>query len=374
MERPTNKADLNAFERLLNRSGVDPDDIDSITRMNVYQTSMKDADGEWNTIDQYAMQVRPKSEKEQLEKLVQAAPARITPSRRKPIKRDHKTLLVFSDMQIDFRRDADTMNLMPIHDERAIAAMIQLSHDLRPDEIINCGDTIDYAALSRFAPDSDHFYRTLAPAHQLIHNIYAQLRSDNPDAKITEVDSNHHKRLVDTVLKQMPDLYNFKRPGDSSEYPVFTYPYLANLGHVGVNWVSGYGAAEYAYKDDLVFTHGTFAVSSGSTAAKLSKANPDRNIIQGHRHSMETHYRTDRSGNQLGAFVVGALCRTTGEVPSYHSAVNDHGKPVHYQEDWQNGVMVIRDYGNGNYQFDHVPITRGVIRYNGREYDGNTIQ
>ncbi|MDV7402044.1 hypothetical protein RZS08_62055, partial [Arthrospira platensis SPKY1] len=70
----------------------------------------------------------------------------------------------------------------------------------------------------------------------------------------------------------------------------------------------------------------------------------------------------------FGAFVVGALCRTDGFVPSYYSAVDQFNKPVKYHENWQNGVLVIRDYGDGHYQFDQVPIIGGTINYNGRRY------
>lgn len=320
---------------------------------------------EWETTTNHAYDHAPESEV--FNDWQPATPARITPSRRKPIERDHNVLLVFGDMQIDYRRIND--DLVPIHDEAAIAAFIELAKDLQPNELINLGDTVDLSSLSRFAKDSDHFYRTLGPSFQRIHDIYAQLRSDNPDAKITEVDSNHHKRLTDFVLKQMPDFYGVRQAGSQpDDYPVMTYPYLANLKHVGVNWVGGYGAAEYQYKDDLAFIHGQFAVSNGSTAAKLSKANPDRNIVQGHKHSMELHYRTTRLGKYLGAMVVGAMCRIDGYVPSYHSSVNEMGTPVNYTEDWQTGISVIRDYGNGQYQFDQIPIVNGKLFYNGKEY------
>jgi len=270
-------------------------------------------------------------------------------------------------MEIDYRRIDD--ELIPIHDERAMEAVINLAKDLKPNEFVNLGDTVDFAALSRFQKDSDHFYRTLGPSFQRIHDFYAQLRADHPESKITEVDSNHHKRLTDFVLKNMPDFYGVRQAGsDPNEYPVFTYPYLANLKHVGVDWVGAYGSAEYEYKDDLAFIHGTMAVSNGSTAAKLAKANPDRNIVQGHVHRAETQYHTDRRGKMLGAFAVGSLCRIDGVVPSYHSAVNEIGKPVVYNENWQNSCMVIRDYGDGDYQFDHVLIKDGRIIYNGKTY------
>lgn len=298
-----------------------------------------------------------------------AVAARITPSRKKSIERDYKSIFVFGDSQIDYRR-LDDGELMAIHDERAMKLARYICRDLQPDNIVNLGDTVDLAALSRFKPDSDHFHRTIGPSLQRTHDFYAELRSDNPNAKITEVDSNHNVRLKNFVLKNMPQMYGVRRAGDDSKYPVMTYPHLANLEHVGVDWVGGYGAAQFEYADDLAFMHGTMASAAGSTAQKLSKENPDRNVVQGHAHRAESFHRTDRHGRTLGAYVVGALCRTTGEVPSYHSGVDDMNMPVRYQENWQQGAMHIKDYGDGNYQFDHILFRNGKAFYDGKEYNG----
>jgi hypothetical protein len=309
--------------------------------------------------------------KANLDEFTPAAPARITYSRRKPEKRDHKILYVFGDAQIDYRRLPDG-SLQPIHDERALSVGRMICRDVQPDEIINLGDTVDLSALSRFAPDSDHFHRTLGPSFQRIHDYYAELRADSPWARITEVDSNHNTRLKSFVLKYAPSMYGLQRAGEDGEYPVLSYPFLANLGRAGVDWISGYGAAEYVYgleydTPPIIFKHGESAVSNGSTAAKESKENPEVNVVRGHSHRTETHYRTTRSGNYLASVIVGAMCRTTGEVPSYHNAVDDNGYPVKYQENWQQSVLVIHDY-EGNYQFDHIPIRNGRAYYNGKEY------
>lgn len=324
--------------------------------------------GEWvhTTLNSYAH--------EEIESFPPAQPARITPSRRKPPKRDYKSIFVFSDAQIDYRRVTNPKTneevLIPIHDERAMKLAQYICNLLQPDVIVNLGDTVDLAALSRFNPDSDHFHRTLGPSFQRVHDFYAQLRSDNPHARIVEVDSNHNTRLKNFVLKNMPQLYNMHRAGDDEDYPVMSYPYLANLQKLNVEWYSGYGAAEFQYADDLAFIHGTMSTASSSTAAKLSKVNPDRNIVQGHAHRAESFHRTDRKGKTFGAYVVGALCRTDGVVPGFHNAVDDKGAPVHYQENWAQGVMHIMDYGNGQYQFDHILFHErgGELEANYREY------
>jgi len=370
--KPENSPESNNFGEILKLHNLSSELAKEFTEQGFHIGYIKNAEGE---IEYTIPLPNAKGKGSHMDDFTPATPAIITPTKRKPEKRDHKLLYVFSDAQVDYRRLEDG-SLEPIHDESALEAGRLLCKDLKPDEIINCGDTVDLAALSRFDRDSDHFHRTLGPSFQRVHDYYAQLRADSPWAKITEVDSNHNTRIKKFILKSAPSLYGTKRPGeDDSEYPMFTYPFLTNLNKLDVNWVSGYGAAEYVYgleydTPPIIFKHGTTAVSNGSTAAKESKENPEVNVVRGHSHRMESHYRTTRSGNYLASIVVGVACKTTGEVPSYYSAVDDHNEVVNTQENWQQGALVIEDY-DGHYNFHHVPILRGVAHYAGKRYDGN---
>lgn len=358
----------NGFGDILKLHNLTPELAKEFTEQGFHVGFIKNKEGE---IEYTVPLPHARTGKANLDEFTPAQPARITPTKRKPEQRDHKILFVFSDAQVDYRR-LPSGELEPIHDERALSVAQLICKDLRPDEIINLGDTVDLAALSRFSPDSDHFHRTLGISFQRVHDFYAQLRADSPWAKITEVDSNHNTRLKNFVLKYAPDMYGMQRAGEPDEYPVLSYPYLANLDKLDVNWVSGYGAAEYVYgleydTPPIIFKHGNSAVSNGSTSAKESKENPEVNVVRGHTHRQESHWRTTRHGNYLASIICGVLCRTTGEVPGYHTAVDDRGYPVKYQEDWQTGVVVIHDY-DGQYQFDHVPIRNGRAFYGGREY------
>jgi hypothetical protein len=198
--------------------------------------------------------------------------------------------------------------------------------------------------------------------------MYAEFTAVTPRATRVAVDSNHVKRLDSYFLNRTPVVHGLKAV--NNKYPLLSYPNLVDLDHAKWDFISGYEGAEYEYADDLAFIHGRYAVSNGSTAAKLSKDNHDRNIVQGHKHSIESHWYTDRRGKKFGAFVAGALCRIDGIVPSYHSSIQVSGQPNRRFENWQNGVIVIHDYGQGNYQFDQVPINDGVIYYNGRQFVG----
>jgi hypothetical protein len=330
-----------------------------------YEVVTKDAEGvaQVHRLYKHSTKTRPNPRFE-LEPVV---PAQITPNRTKIPRRNFRGIFTFSDAQLGYRRING--ELVPIHDEPSIKAATMLASDLKPNVVVDCGDTTDFAELSKYPVDSDHFLGTLQPSLQRTHNLFAEFTAATPGAERHTVGSNHVKRLGDFLLRNAFPLYNIRAVGD--KYPALSYPNLLKLDDIGWEFHDGYGSAEYRYADDLAFIHGTFAVSNGSTASKLSRANYGRNIVQGHKHSIETHYSTDRQGNQYGAFVVGALCRRDGYVPSFHSSIDSMNKPVTHYENWQNGVMYIRDYGNGNYQFDQIPINNGVIYYNGKVYDGN---
>ena len=375
---------LYAIYELLKERGMDITDLERASRVNAWNGFYKDAEGESHKVTMAGIELRPDSSLEAW----QATPADIRPSRKKAPKRDHKLLFVFSDTQVDFRRVIDgqtnEQELIPIHDENAIRVAQQIAADLQPDEIINCGDTLDAASISRFLKDSDHFFKTFGASFQAIHDMYAQFRADNPDAKIVEVDSNHNERLKKYILQNFPEMYDVYRPGSEDEYPVMSYPYMANLAALDVIWVSGGQEAEYIYGDDyyeeingrthpkplLTFRHGTETGQDGKAAQKIAKNHPETHNVHGHAHSEQHIRRVNRIGQYLASVVVPPLCRTTGEVPSYHNQVNDKNRSNQYQENWPQGVTVIRDY-EGEYEFDFISIRNGVARYQGREYDGN---
>lgn len=334
-----------------------------------YEVVTKNADGEAEVHTLNAR--RYVSQPEPVEaKFIQARPVRITPSKAKRPERDFTRIVAFGDTQIDYRQyDGE---LHPIHDEKAMKCARYIIRHLMPEVIVNLGDSIDLSQFGRYDKDSNHFEATVQASFDRIHQFYGELRADNPEAEIHEVDSNHNVRLGRYVLKHMSQLYGFRPSGtDPSQYPMLTYPYMANLAAFNVIWHGGYGAAEYRYKDDLAFTHGDAVRSNGSTADLLSKKYPYSNIIAGHGHKAQMHARTTPDGKYLTAVQVGALCKTTGEVPGYGTAVDDMGRPVRKQMDWQQSILVIDDYGDGAYQFRQIYINDGQAYLDGKVFDGN---
>jgi hypothetical protein len=289
----------------------------------------------------------------------------------KPVKRDYKLLMAYGDQQIGYRMLRDD-SLLPIHDEAAFSVVQQLSRALQPNTLINMGDSVDLAQLGSFIPDSNHFDRTLNRSIDRINEFYMLLRANNPNARLVEVDSNHNFRLDRYILKNAAPLWHLTQAGsDPDEPPTLSYASLANLKKAGVEFFSGYGAAEYEYAEDLVFIHGDAVRSNGSTADLYSKKYAYCNLIMGHAHTTQMHSRTARSGRVYSSVVVGCLCKTDGSVPGYGTGVDHFGMPVKKQQNWQQSILLIEDYGDGNYNFIPVYINNGIAYYNGKVYNGN---
>lgn len=342
--------------------------------VKTWEVARGTGEDEWDIVTLHAYDHAEGAEGRKLTDFVsQADPIRITPSKRKPAQRASRKILVFSDLQVDYRQiDGE---LVPLHDERVINIINMMSRYLQPETIVDCSDTLDFAAISRFPADSDQFRHSLNPAINRVHRLYMELRADNPDSHIVAVDSNHTIRLAKFMMKQVPELYGVRQAGNDSQYPALSYPFLVNMEAAGVDWYGGYGAAEFVYGEEydappIIFKHGNTVVSNGSTASKESAQNPETHIVRGHGHRAEVHHRTTRAGKYLTSMMIGCGCHTDGRVPSYGSGVDETGKLVHHQENWQQSLAVITDYMDGNYQFDMVMINDGVARYDGKTFDG----
>lgn len=369
-QEPSTPEELNQLSKAFKEAGIEftAEELASADRAGFHVGYIKNADGEIEYTKPLPHVDFGKGKNKQLifEPVERAV---IKPFRGKLPKKAFDDIIIFSDAQIGYRNIDGIM--VPMHHEPSITAALKFTDFIKPKFLVDAGDTTDFGELGRFGPSANHFEGTLQPSLQRTHDMYAQFTAVSPKAERFIVDSNHVKRLGDFVIKNAYPLYNIKAAGD--KYPALSYPSLLKLDEIGWEFIGGYGSAEYDHKgrDDLAVIHGTFAVSNGSTASKLAKANYGRNIVQGHKHSIESHYHTDRKGRQFGAFVVGALCRRDGAVPSYHSSIDAHNQPVKHFENWQNGIMYIRDYGQGRYQFEQIPIIDGVIYHNGREFNGN---
>lgn len=363
MEKPATKK----FEELLERSGIDPDDIDRVTSIGFHVGFIKNPDGEIEYTEPLPnIRFIPTLNGEN-PFISQAAPTKITPRRIKPVERDYDDVVSIPDIQYGFRRMPDG-RYEPLHDEAAMEVTRQYCYENQPKTIVIQGDNLDVPEFGKFEADGVHFVRTFQLALDGLHKWLARLRAENPNARIVMLEGNHDIRLIKNVLRHAMELAGIRPANMPEEWGVLTIPFLLRLGELAIEWVSGYPANTYHHNDDLQFVHGHKIRSNGSTAELYTKQY-NRNTIFGHVHRQEMHTRTDEDGRQITAATFGTLARIDGIVPSYNNGITSDGEFVPFNENWQQGFGHIKIY-DGYTDIRPIRIFNGRAIVDGKEYNG----
>ena len=369
--KPTYPAGLGKLAELLEKSGIDPENIGQVerARVNTWQGFMKDDNGEAKVVDLEAASIvlSPKwADGPKFETIQMATPANIKPARYTPPKRDYKQAVILPDPQFGFRSFPDG-TLDPFHDERALSVALSVVSIVKPDLIVILGDYLDLPAFSRYDQEP-YFAHTTQPAIQRGHEFLAQLRATCPNAHIALIAGNHDDRIRKSILSWNKEALHIKRADTPEGWPVFSIPNLLALDTVGVEYVDGYPAGQYWVNDRLLCIHGLKVRSGGSTAKAV--ADDERvSTIFGHVHRIEWHYKTVRVRGGLRtnfAGTPGCLCRIDGTVPSMKGGVDFSGKPISSAENWQQGLAVVT-YNDGDAPFalEQVYIDNGSAIFRG---------
>lgn len=337
-QEPSNKR-IDKLAELLERSGIEVDNIAKINRVNLYQGYIKNPDGEFETIDLVSAQYVPKATESDF--ISQADPVKINPTRSTAKNRKDEVAIILPDIQAGFRKYDNQDELEPIHDERALDVALQIIKDVQPDQVVLNGDNLDLPNLGRFAQENA-FFETTNASINYVHQLLAKIRANAPDTRITYIAGNHEERLKKQLMQHVPQIRELRIAG-TGERPL-TIPFLLNLSALEVDYVSGYPSGAHWLTDDLKVIHGDIAKQGGGMTANAYLKREDTSTIYGHVHRIERGYRT-HGNRSSGRFVVaasfGCLARIDGAVPSYHSGVDEDGRPVKYVEDWQQGLGVV---------------------------------
>lgn len=336
---------------------------------------------EWETTLNHAYDHATSPEETVDDYFPQVQSAEITPTKEKRAERLGKLVLGYGDGQIDFRiiRDPRTLEtkVIPLQNLPMHRIILQMNAYYKPETTVNIGDFGDFASSSHFPKDSDHFDGSTTLSMQWIHDFTAQLIADNPNAEyggdaehhITE--GNHDDRPKRRILAQMPEFYNFYRPGE--DYPAWTFFSMAKLQDLGIKYHSGYPNAEYVYGDpdypQILFKHGKLV--GNNAVYKEADRNPTVNMVRGHNHGERMIKRTTREGQQLFYLILGSTCVNNSPVSGYNSSVDDLNHPTTYHnQDHVNSFVMIRDYGQGRFEPVTIDVVDGKAYYDGMEWDG----
>lgn len=346
--------DENTLEDILNKNGISPDEWE-VSNASINQWT----DSKGVLHNQSKVNVVKKKISLELEI---PAPINInisTPVFNLPC-RTLKCAVILSDMQIGFRRDTDTGNLVAIHDRVAMNTALQITKLLNPNRVVLLGDNLDFAEFStKYTIPSDFYFTTQASIVELAWWL-GRLRSINAATKIDYLAGNHENRIEKYINNKAVALSNLRRADDLKGNPIVSVPSLLGLDGLNIHY-HDYPQGKVALNSNLVCIHGETAKGmSGATVSEVVKS-ARVSTIQGHIHRHEVATKTvwDAFDNyyMYTAASFGCLCKIEpGFVPG-----------MKYRQNWQNGMGIVwyEDDGLEQFQTEFVPIIKGRALYCG---------
>lgn len=100
-----------------------------------------------------------------------------------------KTYFIFSDSHIGWRNVNGLF--VPTHDPRSLELAKEIAYDIQPDYVMNLGDTLDLAEISRYDQDSNHFLGMTQQAIDTAYDFEKGMRESTPNARFIELQGNH---------------------------------------------------------------------------------------------------------------------------------------------------------------------------------------
>ena len=363
---------LGKIATLLDRNGIDVDEVGRITRVSLYQSLTKNDEGEAEIHDLVGVQLSPSWEDgPQWDPVSQAPPVKcsVKPVKGLPKPEGWRTAVIVPDAQIGYYRDAEG-ELVSTHDEDAISLCLSMIRDLNPEVVVCVGDMLDAPEFGKYRT-SPAFALTSQASIDRAATFAAELRACAPDAEIVWLAGNHEERITNAALDNLKAAFGLKRGNDTHGLPVLSVPFLCRFDDANVRYVPGYPAGNYWINEKIKVIHGNRVKSNGSTAHAYL-ANEKCSVIYGHIHRREwaERSRDDYDGAKtVMAASPGCLAKTNGAVPSTRGGIDLDGRPLNVVEDWQQGVGIVTfEPGDGNFFYEQIAIHDGQAWFRGKLY------
>lgn len=366
---------LGAIASLLESKNIDINEIGDIKRISIYQSMLKDENGDAQVVDLAAIQISPKWESGPEWPVVKQGPAiNIPKNTSKPLpKGNFRTCVVIPDIQFGFFRNKEGV-LEPTHDESAIHVALSVIEHLKPELIVCVGDNLDLPEMGKYVTYPSYALTTQATIDRATA-FCAEMRSASPAARIVWLAGNHEERMPKYIVQNAIAAYGLRRGNAPESWPVLSVPFLCRMDDFGVEYRPGYPASDIWVNKKLRIIHGDRVKSSGSTAHVYLNAEKS-SVIYGHIHRIEMALKTreDYDGPRtIMAASPGCLARIDGAIPSTKGGVDLDGRPLTRHENWQQGLGIVtyEDSGDHKFAYECMPIYSGWGMFRGQEFSHN---
>jgi len=361
----------------LERRGITAEEIGRLSRISMWQGLTKNEEGEAEIHDLYGFQLSPSWDDGPQWPVVQpAAPVRLPAVKSRAERRAGSVTVILPDPQIGFRR-LHNGEMISSHDEAAIDVALQITKDVRPDRIINLGDTLDFPEWSTKFLVKPEFVLTTQPTIDYAHKFLALQRSIVPDAQIVLLGGNHDVRMGNVIAKNAMAALRLRQANIPESWPILSIPFLLRLDELAVTYVGAYPAGRFRITKGGGGVTPLWAVHGEKLDVAKVARSERQSFVQGHIHRIALHteqYEINGQPETVVAFSPGCLCRVDGFVPSTKSGDDEFGRPVTRWENWSQGVAVVTEEEDGFWTTEIIPIHQGRAHYRGRTYEaGNSV-
>lgn len=237
----------------------------------------------------------------------------------------------------------------PFHDEKAVATVLSLIKDEKPDLVVHLGDLLDCYTISSFLQDParlSSLQDDIDSGRELLYQISAIV----PNADKLLLGGNHEDRLRKVVwdlkgaYRELARLRVFQQ--------TMTWPVLLGLDAIGWDWCDYPKQPVVNRIPKLLLKHGNTVRKWSALSAKNEWEACGRSGISGHTHRLGAFYHKNMNGTHSW-FEAGCTCSLSPEwMP---------------QPDWMNACLVV-DYSAAWYNISPIYIQGGRAMWQGNEY------
>lgn len=370
---PANRKEvLGKIADLLERQGINVDEVGQIGRVSIYQSLTKNEEGEAEIHDLMGIQFSPAWETgPQWPVINPGKPANVKMVLPKPITKPdgYETAVILPDIQFGYYRDSNG-DLVSTHDETALTIALNIVATSNADKVILVGDNMDFPEFGKYRL-SPAFAQTTQASIDRATLFSAELRAAAPNADIVWLAGNHEERLPNYVLDNAKAAFGLRRGNTPDSWPILSVPHLCRFDEYRIRYLAGYPASSYWINERIRVIHGDKVASGASTSHKYL-ATSKTSVVFGHIHRREwaERSREDYDGAKtILAASPGTLAKTDGAVPSTKGGIDLDGRPLPIVEDWQQGLAVVTyQPGDGEFWYEQIPIHSGRAWWRGKLY------
>ena len=236
---------------------------------------------------------------------------------------------------------------VPLHDAKALRAMLAFAKDFKPDVFILGGDTLDCSVVSHHnhgKPGATEGLKLIEDAKEGRKAIIDPIeRLMGPKGKLIYIIGNHEDWLTDLTDK-IPALEGLLN--------------VRTLLHLSDRWKIVPNGEAYSL-GKVTFIHGD-QLSGGEHVAKAAVISYERNVRFGHFHCFQTYCKSSAVDYKNGKTGIAVPC-LCGKNPAYTA-----GSPNR----WMQGFLYGYSEDNGNFSDSVVVILDGKCIVGGKIYRG----